>query len=179
MYYDRSSLHVAIAPTRSPTNTFVEAFARSIAEGGFQVHDYQYQTDLQKETNVIILHWPHDFFSQQNEQRTLELDYLLATWQSAKQHHGLRLVWVAHNVRPHDLQAHKSDLTERFLAVLDGIIHLSERSREIIYEVYGVRAPHELVCMHGHYRDDQLCPPLPAPPVENGIRLGFFGDSPL
>jgi beta-1,4-mannosyltransferase len=126
----RSGLRIAIAPIQA-ANTFVKAFAQSIAEGGYEVRGCNYQTDPQENTNVLVLHWPDDFFREQTEQRTLELECLLDTWRSAKLHHGLRLVWVAHNLMPHDAQANGSGLTERFLTVLDGIIYLSERSRKL------------------------------------------------
>jgi len=172
---NRTALRVAIDPIWSRINPFAKAFARSIADGGFEVYDYNYKTDLPENMDAIILHWPVLFFAEQSERKTLELNRILDAWQAAKRNRGLRLVWVAHDVRPPDTQAHRSSLTELFLATLDGIIYLSERSRGIIHETYGSSVPNELICVHGHYRDDQLSNPQPSPPIESGIRLGYFG----
>jgi beta-1,4-mannosyltransferase len=171
---ERSEIVIAIAPN-SAANTFVNAFGRALAEGGFRVVGYSYGSQLPKGTEVLIMHWPDVFFSEQTERRTAELNQLLNEWIAAKENRGLHLVWVMHNLRPHNESAGRSDLKRRFLTSLDGIIYLSKYSREAFLETYGVNVPHALVCKHGHYRDDMLSPPRPPPPTWQGIEVCCFG----
>jgi beta-1,4-mannosyltransferase len=171
---ERSKIVIAIAPNNA-ANTFVNAFGRAIADGGFRVVGYGYGSQLPKGTDVLIMHWPDIFFSEQTEQRIAELNQLLDEWIAAKENRGLRLVWVVHNLKPHDASPGGSDLGQRFLTSLDGIIYLSKYSREAFIDTYGVNVRHELVSKHGHYRDDMLSPPRPPSATWEGIEVCYFG----
>lgn len=170
---ERSTIAIAIAPNNA-ANTFVNAFGRALTDGGFRVDDYRYGSQLPKGTDVLIMHWPDIFFSAQTEQKIIEPKKLLDEWIAAKENRGLRLVWVMHNLKPHDASA-GSDLGQRFLASLDGIIHLSTYSREAFIDTYGVNVRHELVSKHGHYRDDMLSQLRPPSPTCKGIEVCYFG----
>jgi hypothetical protein len=84
---ERSKIVIAIAPNNAATNTFVNAFGRAIV-------GYSYGSQLPKGTDVLIMHWPDIFFSEQTEKRTAELNQLLNEWIAAKENRGLHLVWV-------------------------------------------------------------------------------------
>ena len=172
----RSDITVAIAPSHAAGYPWVNAFARAISQSGFKVIDYGYELQFPQSAHVLIMHWGADiFFIEQTERKLNSLSELLNVWLSAKANRGLRLVWVMHNVRPHDTLPGRSNLAKRFLESLDGIIYLSKCSREKFIETYGTKVRHELVCKRGHDRDDQLSPHRPPPPICEGVKLGYFG----
>ncbi|WP_158815510.1 hypothetical protein [Methylocapsa sp. S129] len=171
----KSSFAVALAPLRAKANTFVKAFADCVHAGGLEVYDYTYETELPKNINCIIFHWPNEFFVGQSEQRNQELRHLLSIWQEAQKQYGLRLIWVAHNVHPHDRNDFCLELRTDFINALDGIIYLSARSRDIIHEAYAPDVTRELVTVHGHYRDNSSTRPQPLPPIDAVVRLCYFG----
>ncbi|HTH96846.1 MAG TPA: hypothetical protein VL574_05470 [Stellaceae bacterium] len=93
----------------------------------------------------------------------------------AKRIFGVRVAWVAHNAKPHDM-AKTSILAPFFIRTLDGIIYLSAYSREVITALYAPgRHTRELITVHGHYRTATAAATKP-PPLQNScIQLLYFG----
>ena len=160
---------------RARANTFPEAFSESLRKGGFPICDYGYSPEVPAGARVLIIHWPNEFFQACSGERYAFLSGLIATWMRERKARGLRVVWVAHNARPHDVAEPPTDLAQRFLGCLDGVVHLSEASRALVTSLYGVAPRHSLVTRHGHYRSCFATQPLPWPSVQQEVTLGCFG----
>jgi glycosyltransferase involved in cell wall biosynthesis len=89
---------------------------------------------------------------------------------------GTKLIWVAHNLWPHDRPTVSSSITGSFLRLLDGVIYLSNASRDAAQARHPAlaRVP-ALITVHGHYRSDAVAPARPARPCGVIARLLFFG----
>ena len=168
-------LQVVIAPTEAQANTFPKQFANSIASKKFELHTYNYEPALPEFSDILILHWPNDFFLIHPPEKEIEFRRLLDMWKAAKAERNLRLIWAAHNLHPHEGLPCPTALARLFLDSLDGIIYFSDGARGLVRELYGVRPPHELVTVHGHYRDDRVAAPRPPPATDGPIKLGYFG----
>ncbi|MGH8206488.1 MAG: hypothetical protein ACRETK_06900 [Steroidobacteraceae bacterium] len=173
---DRFPARIAIAPASSQHNRFVNRFAASIAAGGFEVVDFAWNPLQLAQAQVAILHWPNEFFATSSALASSKAALKLQMLRALRRLRGLKLVWVAHNARPHDSEPRSSALTQRFLEMVDGIIYLSQHSRTTIRSLY--RLPpttQELITVHGHYRDEHVSP---VPPVQRPtwqVRLVHFG----
>jgi len=172
---DRRATGIGIAPVEARANPFVRAFADCLRQEGFPVTDYAYSPLIAPDIRVLILHWPNDFFLDHTPARIRQLEDVLDSWNAARKSGRLRTCWVVHNVQPHDSPSCNVVLVRRFLESLDGRIHLSSWSRQVIQETYPFQVQHELVTTHWDYRRQFATPPKPMPPTEYLIRLGFFG----
>ncbi|HEX4023248.1 MAG TPA: hypothetical protein VHX52_00875 [Steroidobacteraceae bacterium] len=173
---DRTPARIAVAPAYSLHNRFINRFAASIAAGGFEVVDFAWNPLHLANTAIAILHWPNEFFATSSHLATSKAALKLQMLRSLRRLRGLKLVWVAHNARPHDTEPRSPALTQRFLDLVDGVIYLSEHSRSAIRSLYRLSATTlELVTVHGHYCDEHV---TPAPPVQRPtrqVRLVHFG----
>jgi glycosyltransferase involved in cell wall biosynthesis len=170
-----SDLRLAVAPLEVRANTFVRQFTQSLRAAGLDPVPYGYEPELPTGTRIVILHWPNRFFAPQSADAARAAADLLAAWRTARHDHGVRFIWVAHNVQPHDAAVAAGILAGDFLALLDGIIHLSADSPATIRAAHGPLHVRELVTRHGHYRDLAATPSRPWPATDAGIRLGYVG----
>lgn len=167
---------IAIAPLKLPNNSFIKYCSKGFVDGGFDVVDLNWRRILATKVSVVILHWPDAFFAASTAKTKLKAVGMLAVLQLLRLIYGARIIWVAHNARPHDGDSTSPELTRRFLSLLDGIVYLSSYSRNLIHDYYPQTAGiPSLMTVHGHYRDDQKRPPLQPPPLENQVRLINFG----
>lgn len=86
------------------------------------------------------------------------------------------MIWVAHNARPHDGRWISTLLMWRFVRMIDGILHLSQHSRELIDQLYD--PPRRIVqaeTVHGHYCDVMETPLRPAAAAGARVKLAYFG----
>ncbi|MEP7210526.1 MAG: glycosyltransferase [Alphaproteobacteria bacterium] len=95
---------------------------------------------------------------------------------AAKRLRGVRLVWLVHETRPHDIGRSPHWGTQAFLNELDGAIYLSQASKLVseadLPELKRVPA---LVTRHGHYRFDMEQPPRPRHALGDAPNLVYFG----
>lgn len=171
----RAGVRVALAPLEVRANAFVRRFSDGVRDGGFDVVPYGYEPRLPAGTRVVILHWPNRFFAPASPEAARAAFDLLDAWRAARRDDGVRFVWVAHNVRPHDAPPDAADLTARFLELLDGVIHLSTDGPAAIRAAHGAIAARELVTRHGHYRELASTPIRPWPSPTTGIHVGYVG----
>ncbi len=168
-----SDLVVAIDPVESSFNSFVARFAEAVAAGGARVVPYAPELRPLLGANAVIIHWPALFMGATSRRKAL---HQLARFRLARLIHGTRLIWVAHNVAQHDGGGRHRFIPETFIRSLDGIIYLSERSREIVRDAYPIaRRTVELVTVHGAY--DRGLPPraFVSPQAGEPVRLVSFG----
>lgn len=172
---DRSEQIVAIKPVADASNTFVALFAKAVADQGYQVRDFDWREVAEGKADVAILHWPYELTGLggiSGFRRCLSAYRMLGKARKRR----TRFIWVAHNARPHDAGQLSRFLMRRFIESIDGIIHLSAHSAELVHELYpSSLALPEVRTVHGHYLDVFKTPVHPPAPCLNQIRLGYFG----
>lgn len=167
----RDKKTIAIAPLSSEFNEFTGLFAAAIQTAGALPVEYQWGIRSLSRCDAVIFHWPEQFIKIEDWQFALKqlirIRYLRRT-------HGLKVVWVAHNVFPHDTAVGRSLLFSAFLNSLDGIIYLSHCSQRLIHEAHRLpRRIVEQVTVHGSY-------PAPAstftpPTTHEKVKLASIG----
>ena len=163
---------LAINPIASEANSFTGRFSASLDRSRFQVLPWQRAETGRGRYEIVLFHWPNSFFGPVKADEVKILARMLLD----KIRRGTKYVWVVHNIRPHDRGDHRITLTGRlFLRLLDGVILLSENSRQLLLSAYpalaGVRS---LVTVHGRY-EDAYGPPQPSRAGEGHNRLLFSG----
>lgn len=175
---DRSTpgLNVALMPRTLSVNKFIDLFSASIALGGHATHAFSWKGRAGWSSDVVILHWPDQFFLKRNWFGSLKSYAKLFMLRAARRLNGQRVVWVAHNVAPHDASTVDGPLRDRFFDALDGIIFLSQRSRQLVEQHYPqLQAKAQLVTVHGHYKDVALSPATPYRAPQGMAQLGYVG----
>jgi beta-1,4-mannosyltransferase len=172
---NRSDKIIAIKPLNDPSNSFVRLFSSAIARQGYIIRDFDWNDIAGGGASAAILHWPYELLGLgglQGVRRYLALSRRLAIARRA----GTRIIWVAHNAKPHDGGWVAMLLMRRFIRSIDGILHLSHHSRELMDSLY--HPPASVVqaeTVHGHYLDVMETPPCGIAPVEAQVRLAYFG----
>jgi glycosyltransferase involved in cell wall biosynthesis len=170
-------LVVSISPAFSiRPNSFARQFARSVAENGIDVREFSWRPPSPWTSNAIIFHWPNLFFSPPAGLDGVKTRMKLKALEAARRIRGIKLIWVAHNLWPHDRPTGSSSVTGSFLQLLDGVIYLSHASRDAVLTRHPAlaQAP-ALITVHGHYRSEAIEPASPARPSGATARLLFFG----
>jgi glycosyltransferase involved in cell wall biosynthesis len=163
-------------PADSPSNRFVSLFAKSIADQGYGVADFRWMLPVAAAADVVVLHWPDEFFRRIELSQAARLVGKLLIMTIAKRLCGARFIWVAHNAIPHDADAGVPRLAAVFLRSLDGVIYLSAYSRELIEGLYPQsRRKRSLTTVHGHYRDVAVTLATPFRPPQGDVRLAYVG----
>jgi beta-1,4-mannosyltransferase len=161
-------------PKSDPTNSFAAQFSTALGHCGFDVQEFRWRRRIWPGT--ILMHWPDEFFGSIDAfgyiKATLKISALLLS----KSLLGTRIVWVCHNVKPHDKHA-KDTLVQRvFLKAVDGLVFLSVSSRNGLLEAYPILAdtPY-VVTVHGHYKEAMETPVAARQAVAGRTKLLAFG----
>lgn len=172
----KRNLNVALMPRTLPLNKFIDLFSSSIESAGNATREFSWSGAGLWASDAVILHWPDQFFLKRGLSGSLKSYAKLFMLRAAKLFKGQRVVWVAHNLAPHDTATVDARLRDRFFDALDGVIFLSRRSQQLVEEHYPqLRAKAQLVTVHGHYRDVALAPPSACSPPGSVVRLGYVG----
>lgn len=172
---DRSAVVVAVRPLADPSNAFAGSFAEAIRRECFEVREFDWSAKGLTAANVAIVHWPYELLGIGGWKRLKRLLRIYRDIRTARRK-GLKLVWVAHNIAPHDGGRLSNLLMRLFLRHLDGVIHLSAASRRALQESYPVPAHvQQIETVHGHYLDTMATPVRPISPVNDEVRLCYFG----
>lgn len=164
---------IALAPKSASLNRFSGLFSEGVARAGAEtIHYDRWGLRDLMQYDAVVFHWPHHFMDPACQKEALA--HLARLWM-ARRIGGLKLVWVAHNVKQHDTAARTPFIARRFIANLDGVIYLSEASRQIVRAAYAIpdRAV-ELVTVHGAYADTSGSSYMP-PEAEQPASLLTFG----
>lgn len=165
------SKRVALAPTTTKANAFNSLFTQAVRRTGVETVEYQWGLRELARNDAVIFHWPDEFMN--------PLDWRASASQLARllllqRTHGLKLVWIAHNVTPHDNGARNSWIRERFLTALDGIVYLSHRSRQLVRQKYFLtNRVVEQVTVHGLY--PATVSPIAPPGADEPVRVVSIG----
>lgn len=161
----------SIRPSTSKGNSFVELFSESIRQNGIAIRNFVWHDALFPRQSAIILHWPEYFFLRSNKYTEMKF----AALRIAKLLYGVKLVWIVHNIEPHDTGSVDKRMAARFLNLLDGAIHLNSRSPALLHEAYGISPRRELVVPHGNYIPGMHRPAMAEMRDFHPIRLFNFG----
>ncbi|MBA5775900.1 hypothetical protein H2509_02030 [Stappia sp. F7233] len=161
----------AIRPRVSAGNAFAELFSRSLEENGFATREFSWSGLLLPRQSHVILHWPDYFFQEASADTLLRLQAL----KIARAIHGAKIVWVAHNISPHDNATESREMARRFLRAVDGIVHLSAHSPDLLREAFGIAPRREIVVPHGNYAPSMRLPVAAESRDFELLRLFSFG----
>jgi glycosyltransferase involved in cell wall biosynthesis len=165
-------------PLRSPINPYSTFLGAALADEGLTVSHIGYGPgSYDWLADVILLHWPDEFFIRMHAKRRIK-GYLLLAMILLGKLRRQKLIWVVHNVVPHDRNAAKTRLSRPlFFSQLDGLIFLSRASRELAISIYPELEPlPSVVVPHGAYLPAKDRPPtLATRPIEPPARIAFIG----
>ncbi|WAC28629.1 hypothetical protein [Ancylobacter sp. SL191] len=172
-------LAIALRPAWDGPNPFTGMFADAIAAHGHAVRGFaggfwQYPRDA----DIIVLHWPDEFFVARSLKTNIRALLFLAIKTALAALRGQKLVWVVHNIEPHEKNHRPFPLARRWLfRAVDGLIFLSETSRELLYRRWPeLRGKAYAVITHGHYKGQALAPQVPLPALDEGpVKLAYIG----
>lgn len=135
-------------PAWTSSNRFTKLFADAITAEGVPVFELGAGARaLPAAPAIALLHWPDEFFCWYGLRKAVSAMRTLATIRARR----LRLVWVVHNVRPHEGIAFPP-LRSWFLSLLDGVIFMSASSRIAAVRAYpGLGRVPAVTVPHGHY----------------------------
>ena len=172
----RQAVKVAIAPAVLDSNPFAQRFSSSIATAEVSVEEFVWGVGSLSAADVIIFHWPDKLLFGGTPMEIAKALAKLGLLRLFKLLKRQKLIWVAHNVRPHDSQEQSAFLNRLFLNSLDGVVYLSEVSRKVVHAEYQLPPGiSELVIVHGHYRGTMQTPVTPPPALGDAVRLAYFG----
>ena len=133
---------------------------------------------LPKERGILLLHWPNRLFFVYGFKQTIRALLFLAGLWYGKLFRGQKVVWVAHNLLPHERGERPFAIGRvLFFAALDGIIFLSRTSRDIFTKTYPrlANSPFTVIA-HGDYHARETLPSkLPERVAGRPVRLAFVG----
>jgi beta-1,4-mannosyltransferase len=167
---------ISLSPLHSPVNRYVGLFSKAISDQKYAVREFRWRPAILRKTDIVILHWPSEFFITDGKLATFKSIIKLAVIWLSKYLWRTRFIWVAHNAAPHDTEKSVCRLTQWFLRSVDGIIFLSAYSRDLMGALYPESLGRDsLVTVHGHYRDAAVTP-LTASPIPTGdVKLVYIG----
>jgi hypothetical protein len=129
---EHTALRVCIRPIAASANAFTTGFAEAVRAAGFapvEIDDRLGQ--LVGERQVIVLHWPEEFFAATGAYDIAKAYARLTELQWARRR-GARLIWVVHDVEPpNGIRGGpmRRALRRRFLHAVDGCVTLSRYAR--------------------------------------------------
>jgi beta-1,4-mannosyltransferase len=172
---DRSSKIIAIKPVSDPNNSFTRLFSDAVARQGYAVRDFGWKGIERGGVDAVIFHWPFELLGIGGFKGILPYLKNYGRLRKARAR-GTRIIWIAHDARPHDGGRLSALLMQRFLRLIDGILYLSHHSAELIGQLYAV--PERIVqatTVHGHYVDVMETPVQSPPQIGERVQLAFFG----
>jgi glycosyltransferase involved in cell wall biosynthesis len=147
---------------KSGQNPFLQQFAQSLEDGGARVEDFNFWRAFFGHYDVLHLHWPESHLRTTSLWRSV-LKHArfaaLCAWSRAR---GIRVVWMLHNLRPHDGDLPLSAWLFKtwFPRACSHIIGLTHGGLEEARRLYpSLRDKPATVAPHGHYRSYYAQPP--------------------
>jgi glycosyltransferase involved in cell wall biosynthesis len=140
-------------PSSSEFNAYINLLYDALKKEGLDVKELSLSSLFGARPEIVHVHWPEHFISRRLAPHRIAQLGLLVLIAKLR---GARLVWTVHNIRPHDprLPPEVSRwLYLLWLALTDGLIYLSESSKQDFEHLYpNARLMPSAVVPHGHYR---------------------------
>ncbi|GJD97880.1 glycosyltransferase [Methylobacterium iners] len=175
----RKSITVYSRPAWKAKNPYTGLLADSLISAGLHVESMPRSFGLlPRGGGVLLFHWPDEFFNYLGIKRAVRALLLLAEIFVAKTFYRSHVVWLVHNVQPHNRSGQTFIFArEVFFLLVDGCIFLSESSREALFSQHQRLAKKKnIVIAHGHYRPCEITvPKLPQMRTAESFKLAFVG----
>lgn len=149
-------MRVLLSPKFEETpgsNPYLHLLSSGLERAGVDVVPYTRDAYLRFDFDIWHLHWPENVLLERNPvSASLKLFLRIVLAKS----HGIRIVWTAHNAKPHE--AHSEHLARMFWlpfsALVDGVLSLSASASDALRQYRPTLAAKIVaVTPHGHYRD--------------------------
>jgi beta-1,4-mannosyltransferase len=158
------------------SNRFTTLFSEAVQNAGWNVREFSWRPSAVFAPKIILLHWPDELFTAVSAFAHTKALVKVGILQLAKHLCGVRVVWLVHETRPHDVGRRAKWSTKAFLNSLDGAIYLSRASKVAgEADIPELKRVPSLVTRHGHYRIDMERPPQPRRKPGNALNLVYFG----
>ncbi|WP_419815357.1 glycosyltransferase [Glacieibacterium sp.] len=160
-------------------NSFIASFCEALEAAGCEVVDVEDPRSLQTRIDVLHIHWPEQIFwkgggAARLTYRTVSVLRALARLRRS----GVRLVWMVHNLRPHDESGARRPLwaylSRRLARMVDGFMTLSPATVPVVRAAFPALAGKPFAdAWHPAYTD---IPAVEAPVRDPAaIRYAFLG----
>lgn len=147
---------VLVLPKNSE-NTFVGRFSATLESAGATVDDFSYRRALTGRHDVLHLHWPDSHLMSGSWWGSLGKHARLAMLLGVLRMRGTRVVWMLHNLAPHD-RCHWLSMRlfpMWFPRACTHVIALTQSGLDAARERYpALNGKPAAVIPHGHYRDE-------------------------
>lgn len=169
-------LSVFMRPAWAGENALCQQMADALTAEGLVVTElgYSYRA-VPAGPGIAFFHWPNEMFLKDTPRKMVATLMKLARMAWAKRQ-GLRLVWLAHNIVPHEAGEPFRLARSLFFHLLDGVVYLSESSQAQVITAYPALAEMpSLIVPHGVYLP-RIQAPRPANPLATRpVHLVFAG----
>lgn len=162
-------------PFRITDNRYTRMFGEGLEATGIDVSEMDIKSlrDF-KNFDVIVIHWPNEFFFFNSLKLWVKGWMLLAllSWRRR-----IKVIWVVHNVLPHVRNGRPARMLRKtFLSRVDGLIFLSHTSRDLLRQTFPQLSdlPWTLIS-HGIYPPVGTQPSAAGVIGERPVRLAFTG----
>lgn len=139
-------------PSRNGGNHYLKLFYQELEKYEFEVYDqlgFSMQDLIKQYGRINVLHFHFYPVPEEN----VFIGYLKTFYFSAKlaliKLMGIKIVWTAHNLLPHDIKYHRLQYIRRWVLVhmSDVIIVHFERAKDILSAMFKV-SKFKMICMH-------------------------------
>ncbi|RYY02585.1 MAG: glycosyltransferase [Gammaproteobacteria bacterium] len=137
-------------------NPYNSQLYRKIESIGHSVFEYSHKRALLEKFDVVHVHWPDGYIDQPNWVKASQRATLLVLMMLVAKAKGARLVWTAHNLKPHDAYHPKFSqfFLTQFLKLCNGLIFLTAEGKNSFLQQYPAKKNMPCAIIpHGHYRD--------------------------
>ena len=164
-------------------NSFVAGFCDAVEAAGCEVVDVKDPRFLESPIDVLHIHWPEQVFwagggAARLAYRTISTLRALVRLQRS----DVRLVWMVHNLRPHDETGARRllwrYLSGRLARLVDGVMTLSPATLPVVRAAFPALAAKPFAqAWHPAYFDvlAARAPNPPAPEPRRAVRYAFLG----
>lgn len=147
-------MRLLLRPAWQSANPYTALFADALVREGVDVSEMGYSLAAWTPfCNGVVLHWPDEFFNRRTYPKDIKTIALLSWLWLGRKLFGQKVVWVVHNVSPHELNGQPFLLARSwFLRSVDGLMFLSATSRDLLLNQRPDlgEVPY-VISAHGHY----------------------------
>jgi len=137
-------------------NPYNAQLYREVEASGHTVCEYSHKRVLKEKFDIVHVHWPDGYIDQRSWLKAIQRTLLLSFMMSIAKLKGARLVWTAHNLKPHDAFHPKFSqiFLTQFLKLCNGLIFLTDEGKNSFLQYYPSHKNMPCaVIPHGHYRN--------------------------
>ncbi len=150
-----ATLRVLAFPKRGD-NAYLQSFATSLEDRGAVVDEFTFWRALFRRYDIVHMHWPDTHLRTHSWWRAIGKHLRLGGTCLVLRIRGTRIVWMMHNVKPHekDHWISRALFPWWFPRACTNVMALTQKGLASAYACYpSLRAKPSIVVPHGHYRN--------------------------